>query len=118
MGDIGQYFSRLRMAMASLLYLIACPMSSGISLNLAERRAFKGNGITYQSDKRSSSVLPMFNLGSLRLTSPTLLRIEIVYPQIVGNRSTPVAVGEQTWPTPPLHQCGNKVTVCRTGVLP
>jgi hypothetical protein len=25
---------------------------------------------------------------------------------------------EQTWPTPPLHQCGNKVTVCRTGGLP
>jgi hypothetical protein len=24
----------------------------------------------------------------------------------------------QTWPTPPLHQCGNKVTVCRTKVLP
>jgi Ecdysteroid kinase-like family len=22
----------------------------------------------------------------------------------------------QTWPTPPLHQCGNKVTVCRTKV--
>src|SRR6266446_632670 len=25
---------------------------------------------------------------------------------------------QQTWPTPPLHQCGNKMTVCRTGVLP
>ena len=24
----------------------------------------------------------------------------------------------QPWPTPPLHQCGNKMTVCRTGVLP
>ena len=27
-------------------------------------------------------------------------------------------VPQQTWPTPPLHQCGNKMTVCRTGVLP
>jgi hypothetical protein len=43
---------------------------------------------------------------------------DALYKDRFANDHEVADLSTQTWPTPPLHQCGNKVTVCRTGVLP